>query len=167
MKISLLLLLPFAAASASQLRNSDNDNAGSCAVAHSESDCNAAKSDDDSPCVWCECSAIPSECLTLEQSQSVPPGVFNCKTPGASNPDIADSTVLQRMTIQDQPVDDDFCDANSLSGYVAVDESQYDQDGENKHLFYWMFQKRNSDITDQTIPLVVWLTGGPGCSSSL
>jgi cathepsin A (carboxypeptidase C) len=67
------------------------------------------------------------------------------------------------------PVDSDVCDVHSKSGYLSVKGSQYDENGEDKHLFYWMFDKRNSENDDsqEDIPFVVWLTGGPGCSSTL
>jgi len=42
------------------------------------------------------------------------------------------------------------------SGYITIDEST------NKNLFYWLIESQGSPETD---PLVVWLQGGPGCSS--
>lgn len=42
------------------------------------------------------------------------------------------------------------------AGYIRV--------GEAKELFYWVFESRNDPKKD---PLVVWLSGGPGCSSLL
>jgi hypothetical protein len=183
----------------------DGSSSSSASSFSSSSSCNDAKDetscfqstdpDSGTSCVWCSCAAIPSECLTQDQSEQVPPGVFDCKSPSSASSAsqvftsaelspveaTMDSTttttattttyttmsILERMTWTEQSVDDDFCDSRSSSGYVSIDESTFDQDGENKHLFYWMFEKRNSDVTDTTIPLIIWLTGGPGCSSSL
>ncbi|KAK5990293.1 Carboxypeptidase Y-like protein [Cladobotryum mycophilum] len=42
-----------------------------------------------------------------------------------------------------------------FSGYL-------DDDEKDKHLFYWFFESRNDPKND---PVVLWLNGGPGCSS--
>ncbi|KAL5543219.1 hypothetical protein UlMin_010929 [Ulmus minor] len=42
------------------------------------------------------------------------------------------------------------------SGYVTVDESQ------GKALFYWFFEATHNPANE---PLLLWLNGGPGCSS--
>ncbi|KAJ6542708.1 serine carboxypeptidase [Mycena capillaripes] len=51
----------------------------------------------------------------------------------------------------------DLCDTSvkQYSGYLDI--------ADDKHLFFWFFESRNSPSKD---PLVLWLSGGPGCSSS-
>ncbi|XP_003387315.1 PREDICTED: serine carboxypeptidase-like 49 [Amphimedon queenslandica] len=45
-------------------------------------------------------------------------------------------------------------------GYIDLQS----KGGVGVHLFYWFFESRSAPSTD---PLVIWLTGGPGCSSEL
>ncbi|KAH7341395.1 Alpha/Beta hydrolase protein [Rhizoctonia solani] len=53
----------------------------------------------------------------------------------------------------------DFCDptVNMYSGYLDVDYGA-------KHLFFYFFESRNDPDSD---PVLMWINGGPGCSSSL
>lgn len=52
------------------------------------------------------------------------------------------------------------CDptVDQMSGYFDIEAST------NKHYFYWAFESRGNPLTD---PVILWLTGGPGCSSGL
>ncbi|KAF2461811.1 Alpha/Beta hydrolase protein [Lineolata rhizophorae] len=65
---------------------------------------------------------------------------------------------LENYNLRTKAVDPSKLGVDSVkqfSGYL-------DDDEEDKHLFYWFFESRNDPEND---PVVLWLNGGPGCSS--
>ncbi|KAE9038884.1 Serine carboxypeptidase-like [Phytophthora fragariae] len=78
------------------------------------------------------------EPLFLKTEDGVPEGVPVSTRAG-------DSEVFCGLTTQD-------------SGYIKLPNKVDD------HYFYWYFESRSQPSTD---PLVLWLTGGPGCSSMM
>jgi len=49
-----------------------------------------------------------------------------------------------------------FLNETYYTGFIPI--------GKKGSLFYWLFESRSNPNTD---PLVIWLTGGPGCSSEI
>lgn len=177
----------------SNIKSGQNGPFSSCISFKDESTCNSSSDDDGIGCVWCSCLAVPSACFSEEQAKALPSAVFKCDEKSNSKDDSNISNDKKEKSDKvftspkgityslndDDEVDRSLCDpdSKSLAGYMDVSGSEYDENGENKHLFYWFFEKRGSSTTsssssketvkDSSIPFIVWLTGGPGCSSSL
>ncbi|CAB9496976.1 Carboxypeptidase Y homolog A [Seminavis robusta] len=161
----------------------------SCSGATSKATCQKTKDEDSNACVWCESRAVSSGCFSKEQSEQLPPSVFQCESPNDQDENVLkdEELGLTRTSfnfVEEEDVthsllhkvheagDDAICDGSSksISGYMDIKGSKYDENND-KHLFFWMFEKRPSKeedvVDDAEVPFIVWLTGGPGCSSTL
>ncbi|KAG8624819.1 hypothetical protein KVT40_007886 [Elsinoe batatas] len=65
---------------------------------------------------------------------------------------------LETFNLRTKKVDPSVLGVDKVKQYSGY----LDDEEEDKHLFYWFFESRNDPKND---PVVLWLNGGPGCSS--
>ncbi|PFH59630.1 hypothetical protein XA68_12066 [Ophiocordyceps unilateralis] len=71
-----------------------------------------------------------------------------------------DDNQLSSYTLRSKKSDPARLNVDSVKQYSGY----LDDEANNKHLFYWFFESRNKPDSD---PVVLWLNGGPGCSSMI
>ncbi|KAH7329252.1 carboxypeptidase Y precursor [Stachybotrys elegans] len=67
---------------------------------------------------------------------------------------------LENFNLRARKVDPSSLGVDTVKQYAGY----LDNEADDKHLFYWFFESRNDPEND---PVVLWLNGGPGCSSLL
>lgn len=65
---------------------------------------------------------------------------------------------LEAFNLRTKKVDPSSLGVDKVKQYSGY----LDNEEDDKHLFYWFFESRNDPKND---PVVLWLNGGPGCSS--
>lgn len=68
----------------------------------------------------------------------------------------------QTNTLKSESSNDDLFPFKPETGYIDIWPEDPSKAG-NK-MFYWLFDSKSNPDTD---PLVIWLQGGPGCTSEL